>query len=147
MRTFDFAPLSRSSIGFDRVFDLLNNAQMLENSGYPPYDIVRTGEDSYRIAIALARVQPGRDRGYLAAKSANGEGAEIRRGRSITSFIEEYPRALSPAALISKITSKSKRPITKMAFFEIDLVRRIPEAMKPRRIDISSSSPKKSLAA
>ena len=44
MRTFDFTPFSRSSIGFDHLFDLLNNPQLAEDQGgYPPYDIVRTG--------------------------------------------------------------------------------------------------------
>ena len=53
MRTYDFAPLTRSSIGFDRLFDLINsNAQQLpgQEPGFPPYDITRTGDDSYRIA-------------------------------------------------------------------------------------------------
>jgi len=55
MRTFDFTPFSRSSIGFDHLFDLLNNPQLAEDQGgYPPYDIVRTGPDTYRIAIAVA---------------------------------------------------------------------------------------------
>src|SRR5215207_11526256 len=55
MRTFDFTPFSRSSIGFDHLFDLLNNPQVGEDQGaYPPYDIVRTGADTYRIAVAIA---------------------------------------------------------------------------------------------
>src|SRR3954463_3223180 len=52
---FDFAPLYRSSIGFDRVFNLLNNAQRLQAiDTWPPYDIVKTGEDGYRIQMAVA---------------------------------------------------------------------------------------------
>src|SRR3954467_537297 len=59
MRTYDFAPLWRSSIGFDRLFDLINDTQRLEaQDNYPPYDIVRTGEDSYRIALAVAGFAP-----------------------------------------------------------------------------------------
>ena len=51
MRTYDFAPLWRSSVGFDRLFDLLNDTQRLETQdNYPPYDIVRTGEETYRIS-------------------------------------------------------------------------------------------------
>jgi molecular chaperone IbpA len=58
-RTFDFTPLSRSSIGFDHLFDLLNNPQLTEDqSGYPPYDIIRTGQDTYRIAVAIAGFSP-----------------------------------------------------------------------------------------
>jgi molecular chaperone IbpA len=59
MRTFDFTPFSRSSIGFDHLFDLLNNPQLSEDQGgYPPYNIVRTGPDTYRIAIAIAGFTP-----------------------------------------------------------------------------------------
>jgi hypothetical protein len=60
MRTYDFTPLWRSSIGFDRVFDLLNNnSSLLEGQGdWPPYDIARTGEDTYRITLALAGFSP-----------------------------------------------------------------------------------------
>ena len=59
MRTYDFAPLWRSSIGFDRVFDLINDTQRLDSQdNYPPYDIVRTGEDSYRISLAVAGFSP-----------------------------------------------------------------------------------------
>src|SRR4051795_13429108 len=59
MRTFDFTPFSRSSIGFDHLFDLLNNPQLTEEQGgYPPYDIVRTGPDTYRIAVAIAGFTP-----------------------------------------------------------------------------------------
>jgi Hsp20/alpha crystallin family len=59
MRTYDFAPLWRSTVGFDRLFDLLNNTQMLEGQdNYPPYDIMRTGEDTYRISLAVAGFSP-----------------------------------------------------------------------------------------
>ena len=54
MRTNDFAPFWRSSIGFDRLFDLMNSAQLPDNDGYPPYDILRLGDDAYRITLALA---------------------------------------------------------------------------------------------
>src|SRR5687767_3578589 len=61
MRTYDFAPLTRSSIGFDRLFDLINtNAQRTtsQEPGFPPYDITRTGDDSYRITLAVAGYSP-----------------------------------------------------------------------------------------
>jgi len=54
--TYDFTPFFRSSIGFDRVFDLLGDAEPSES--WPPYDIVRTGEDGYRIAMAVAGFGP-----------------------------------------------------------------------------------------
>jgi len=60
MRTFfDFAPLSRSTIGFDRLFDLLNtNSEIEGQPEHPPYDITRSGEDTYRITLALAGFMP-----------------------------------------------------------------------------------------
>src|SRR5438477_4368867 len=59
MRTYDFAPLWRSSVGFDRLFDLINDTQRLDGQdNYPPYDIVRMGEDTYRISLALAGFSP-----------------------------------------------------------------------------------------
>ena len=59
MRTYDFAPLWRSSVGFDRLFDLINDTQRLDaQDNYPPYDIVRIGENAYRISVALAGFSP-----------------------------------------------------------------------------------------
>lgn len=61
MRTYDLTPLWRSSIGFDRVFDLLNNPRILEGQAdWPPYDIARTGEDTYRVTLALQGSRPTR---------------------------------------------------------------------------------------
>src|SRR5712671_4129278 len=59
MRTYDFAPLWRSSVGFDRLFDLINDTQRLDaQDNYPPYDILRTGDNAYRISLALAGFSP-----------------------------------------------------------------------------------------
>ena len=59
MRTFDPTPLSRSTIGFDRLFDLLDqSARLTTEDGYPPYNIERAGEDRYRISLALAGFTP-----------------------------------------------------------------------------------------
>ena len=56
--TYDFSPLFRSSIGFDRIFDLLENAARLPQADWPPYDIVKAGEDRYAIAMAVAGFSP-----------------------------------------------------------------------------------------
>jgi molecular chaperone IbpA len=72
MRTYDFAPLWRSSVGFDRLFDLINDTQRLDaQDNYPPYDIVRTGENAYRICVALAGFSPDEISSYGAAEQAN----------------------------------------------------------------------------
>ena len=58
MRTYDFSPLWRSTVGFERLFDLINNEAPNIQDTYPPYDIVRTGEESYRITLAVAGFTP-----------------------------------------------------------------------------------------
>src|SRR5215210_1215262 len=58
MRNYDFTPLWRSSIGFDRLFDLINSQTPENQDSYPPYDIVRVGEDRYRISLAIAGFAP-----------------------------------------------------------------------------------------
>src|ERR1700761_5755731 len=58
MRTYDFTPFSRSAIGFDRLFDLLNAQSQESAEHFPPYDIVRTGEDTFRISLAVAGFSP-----------------------------------------------------------------------------------------
>jgi len=146
MRTFDFAPLSRSSIGFDRVFDLLNNAQLVEDSGYPPYDIVRTGEDSYRIAIALAgfnsdeiAVTTQQNLLTVEGRKSDDEGHNfLHRGISSRAFTRRFN--LEDHVEVEKADFQN-------GLLQIDLVRRIPEAKKPRRIEIGGSGTKKSLAA
>ena len=58
MRTYDFSPLWRSTIGFDRLFDLAESAQRATEDNYPPYNIERLGEDSYQISLAVAGFSP-----------------------------------------------------------------------------------------
>ena len=58
MRNFDFTPLWRSTIGFDRIFDLLDETQRTVEEHYPPYNIERLGEDHYQISLALAGFSP-----------------------------------------------------------------------------------------
>jgi molecular chaperone IbpA len=97
MRSFDFAPYYRSTVGFDRLFSMLDQVGGVEASApsYPPYNIARTGENDYRISVAVA--------GFTDAVQV--KGASLENG-----------------------------------LLHIDLVREIPEAMKPRAIPIASSS-------
>jgi molecular chaperone IbpA len=140
MRTnFDFAPFYRSSIGFDRVFDLLENAnrgQMVDN--WPPYDIAKTGDDSYRITMAVA----GFSQDELAIstqpnllvvtgeKTADAGGEYLHRGIASRSFSRRFELAdhvkVARANLVNGLLT-------------IDLQREIPEEMKPRRIEIRST--------
>lgn len=153
MRTFDFAPLWRSTIGFDRVFDLLNETQRVDvQDNYPPYDVLRTGEDSYRIALAVAGFAP--------------EDITITAQQNKLTIAGRKPEAISTAANHETLyRGISARPFERNfnlddhvevqgASFEngllqVDLVRRIPEAMKPRKIQINTvgNQPKLKAAA
>jgi molecular chaperone IbpA len=139
MRTaFDFSPFYRSSIGFDRVFNLLENANRVTSlDNWPPYDIARTGDDAYRISMAVA----GFDQSQLSItqqpnllivsgeKSAEDNGEYLHRGIAGRDFERRFELAdhvkVTGAALENGLLT-------------IDLKREIPEAMKPRRIEIGS---------
>jgi molecular chaperone IbpA len=141
MRTFDFTPFSRSSIGFDHLFDLLNNPQLSEDQGgYPPYDIIRTGPDSYRIAIAIAGFSPNEitvttQQNLLTVegqKANDGDRQYLHRGISARAFTRRFN--LEDHVEVEQANYDN-------GLLQIDLVRRIPEAMKPRKVVIGSSSP------
>ena len=140
MRTsFDFSPLYRSSIGFDRVFDLLENASRVQTiDNWPPYDIAKTGDDTYRISMAVAGF--GQEELNISAqpnllivtgeRSAEASGEFLHRGIANRAFTRRFELAdhvkVKGASLVNGLLN-------------IDLEREIPEAMKPRRIAIAAS--------
>ena len=140
MRTsFDFSPFYRSSIGFDRVFDLLESAprgQAIDN--WPPYDIAKTGDDTYRITMAVAgfvqeELEISAQPNLLivtAQKRAEARGEYLHRGIAARSFTRRFELAdhvkVTGATLVNGLLT-------------IELQREVPEAMKPRRIAISSA--------
>jgi molecular chaperone IbpA len=138
MRTFDFSPLWRSSVGFDRLFDLLNDAQRLDTQdGFPPYDIVRTGDETYRISLAVAGFSP-KDITITAQqnlltvageKPENGAHEYIYQGISARSFERRF-------SLEDHVEVKSAS--YEDGLLKIELVRNLPEAMRPRRIEIDT---------
>jgi molecular chaperone IbpA len=138
MRTYDFSPLWRSSVGFDRVFDLLNNnSRLLEGQGdWPPYDIARTGEDTYRITLALAGFSPEeisitaqQNLLTVAGKKAEAPSHEfLHQGIAARPF--EHNFSLEDHVEVDGASFEN-------GLLQVDLVRRIPEAMKPRPIAIS----------
>jgi molecular chaperone IbpA len=136
----DFAPLYRSSIGFDRVFNLLNNAQRLQAiDTWPPYDIVKTGDDTYRIEMAVAGFAQAdldltQERNVLVVKGQKTEakdGEYLHRGIAGRSFERKFELAdhvrVEDASLIDGL-------------LRVSLKREIPEAMKPRKIAIGNAS-------
>lgn len=145
MRTeLDFAPLYRSSIGFDRVFNLLNNTQRLNAiDTWPAYDIVKTGEDDYRITMAVAGFGDGdlditQERNVLFVKGGKAEephGEYLHRGIAGRSFERKFELADHV-----RVEGADLRH----GLLTISLKREVPEAMKPRKIEIdvaSSSEP------
>ncbi|MGO6904180.1 Hsp20 family protein, partial [Rhizobium ruizarguesonis] len=131
---FDFAPLYRSSIGFDRVFNLLNNAQRLQAvDTWPPYDIVKTGENEYRIQMALAGfaetdLDISQERNVLIVKGQKAEekdGEYLHRGIAGRAFERRFELADHVRVENASLTN---------GLLSIQLKREIPEEMKPRRI-------------
>jgi molecular chaperone IbpA len=150
MRNFDFTPLSRSSIGFDHLFDLLNSPQLSEDQGgYPPYDIVRTGPDIYRIAIAIAGFNPDE------VTVTSQQNLLTVEGQKANEDDRHYlHRGISARAFARRFNLEDHVEVERANYdnglLQIDLVRKIPEAMKPRKIEIGSDNPSakpKSLSA
>ena len=147
---FDFSPFRRSTVGFDRLFDMLENSsagQAQEN--YPPFDLVKLGDNDYRIELAVAGFKPDEiditaQQNVLIVSGRKGEESEqegndyIYRGIATRSFERRF-------ALADHIQVRGAN--LKDGLLAIDLVREIPEAMKPRKIDIGGSQKKVGNAA
>jgi len=140
MRTFDFSPLYRSTVGFDRVFDMLDSASRVEPpNNWPPYNIERTGEDQYRITMAVAGFGPdeinitaqGNALLVTGQKKPDEEGVQfLHRGIASRAFKQSFDLADHLKVVAANLEN---------GLLVIELVREIPEAMKPRRIEIRSS--------
>jgi len=142
MRGYDFTPYRRSTVGFDRLFDFLESAGRAEQDNYPPFDIEKLGDDSYRITLAVAGFkqdeidivahqnlltitgrraeQKGRDGSYLHMGIAN---RAFERRFELADFVHVTGADLADGLLT------------------IELAREIPEAMKPRKIGIGGVAP------
>jgi molecular chaperone IbpA len=138
MRTnLNFSPLFRSTIGFDRVFDLLENASRAQSfESWPPYDIVRTSEDSYRITMAVAGFSESElaithqpNLLIVAGNKAETEGEYLHRGIAGTSFERRFELADHVKVAHADLRN---------GLLTILLVREVPEEMKPRKISIKA---------
>ncbi|MEG3085959.1 Hsp20 family protein [Sphingomonas sp. PB4P5] len=139
MRTnFDFTPYRRSTVGFDRLFDLLEaNTRAETVDGYPPFDIERESEDSYRITLAVAGFSP--DDIEIVAQSnqltisgrkpePQDDGRFVHRGIATRAFERRFQ--LADFVQVQQASFDN-------GLLRIALKREVPEAMKPRRIDIN----------
>lgn len=141
MRSFDLAPLYRATVGFDRIADLMDRALSADvaQPTYPPYNIEKTADDSYRISIAVAGFTPEelsvevKDGAlHVAARKSvdDGEKTYLHRGIATRAFERRF--ALADHVRVTGATHEH-------GMLHVDLVRETPEALKPRRIEIARS--------
>lgn len=139
----DFSPYRRSLIGFDHLFDLLENASTFDVDGYPPYDVEQQGEDAYRIRLAVAGftasdIDVTTQENVLIVSGRKQDKAEDRkylhRGIAAGQFERRFQLAdhvqVTGANLVDGL-------------LEIELKREVPEAAKPKKIAIGQAEPKR----
>jgi molecular chaperone IbpA len=140
MRNCDLSPLWRSSVGFDRVFDLIDDSLRLAGEdNYPPYNIERTGEDQYQISLALAGFTPEEIAITAEQNVLTVEGRKAEKGdhQYLYQGISARPfrRTFNLAEYV-----QVKGALFEQGLLRIELAREVPEAMKPRKIAIASES-------
>ncbi len=141
MRTnFDFTPYRRSTVGFDRLFDLLESTARAESEPYPPFDIEQDGDDRYRITLAVAGFRPeeidivaqNNQLTVSGRKPEEADGARfLHRGIATRAFERRFQ--LADFVVVQDADFDN-------GLLRISLKREIPEAMKPRRITINGAS-------
>jgi molecular chaperone IbpA len=143
MDRFDFSPLFRSTIGFDRLTRLVDAATRVDNSAlaYPPYNIEKTGEDAYRLTMAVAGFSPDelditvQENTLVVTGKAKKEEAESRylhRGIARRAFERGFSLADHIKVVGASFTN---------GMLHVDLAREVPEAAKPRKVEIGTAQP------
>ena len=141
MRSYDFAPLHRASIGFDQIADLMDRVMTKEapQPSYPPYNIEKTADDAYRISIAVAGFSDAdlgvevKENALIVTANKAGSGEDktyLHRGIATRAFERRFHLADHV-----RVTGASHVD----GMLHIDLQREVPEALKPRRIEIAST--------
>ena len=149
MRSFDFAPLYRATIGFDQIANMMDRVSTNDTgqSSYPPYNIEKTAEDGYCISIAVAGfaeadlgIEVKENTLHVSARKPEtfGEKTYLHRGIATRAFDRQFH-------LADHVRATGASHVDGM--LHIDLVREVPEALKPRRIEIQSKAPSKAEAA
>ena len=143
MRTYDLTPFYRSTVGFDRFFNLLDQVTSDGSPGYPPYNIERTGENAYRISVAVSGFSQGElsivakentltIKGEKQAKTQNNGGDVLYQGIAARAFERVFQLADHVHVKGASLDN---------GLLHVDLVREIPEAKKPRHIPIGKAQP------
>lgn len=143
MRAYDFAPLYRSTVGFDRLASMVDRAMSVDvnTNGYPPYNIEKIDENDYRISVAVAgfsddelSIEMRDGQLVISAKKADAEDTSevtyLHRGIAARSFEKRFHLADHVRAVGAK---------TENGILHVELVREVPEALKPRRIEIADA--------
>lgn len=145
MRTYDFAPLFRSSVGFDHMARVLDSLSASEAApAYPPYNIEKTGEDQYRITMAVAgfgekdiEIRTQDNKLVIAGRIEKGNETEERtflhRGIAERAFERQFSLADHVKVVAASLEN---------GLLHVDLAREVPEAMKPRTIEINAANGK-----
>ncbi|NIZ13989.1 Hsp20 family protein [Phaeobacter sp. HF9A] len=142
MRTFDFAPLHRATVGFDQIADLMDRVMSsdIQQPSYPPYNIEKTADDAYRISIAVAgfsedelNVEVKAHALVVSARKGEETGDRTYLHRGIATRAFERRFTLADHVRVEGASHAD-------GMLHIDLVREVPEALKPRRIEIASAS-------
>lgn len=138
---FDFSPYRRSTVGFDRLFDYLENAARSEQDNYPPFDIEKLADDQYRITLAVAGFKQNEiditaRQNLLVITGRKGD-SRNRDGNYLHVGIatRAFERRFELADFVRPVNAELRDGL-----LSIELVREIPEAMKPRKIDINGGS-------
>lgn len=143
MSRFDFTPYRRNTVGFDRLFDVLENAAR-QNSGdnYPPFNIERRGDDEYRITLAVAGFKPGdlditAQQNLLTVKGIRPDDEQEGDFLHVGIAQRGFERRFELADFVRVDDAKLEDGL-----LVIDLLREVPEAMKPKKITIGGDRPK-----
>ena len=140
MRTYDLSPLYRSTVGFDRLTSIMDNVLSSDNaqSGYPPYNIEKLDENSYRVSVAVAgfaesdlTIEARDGQLVISGKKADEskEGEYLHRGIATRAFEKRFQMADHVRATTASIEN---------GLLHVELVREVPEALKPRKIEITT---------
>lgn len=136
MRTFDFSPLFRTTVGFDRLFEMLDSGARPD---WPPYNIEKKGDDQYRISMAIAGFTPNEielvQQGNTLFVTGKKQAEEIRheflhQGLALRNFKQTFNLADHVKVVAANVEN---------GLLTVDLVREVPEQLKPRRIDIGGA--------
>jgi len=148
MRTYDFSPLYRSTIGFDRLFDMLGQAARVTpmTPNWPPYNVEKVADDQYRITMAVAGFSPdeieltqhGNALTVAGTKAAEPDGAQVlHRGIATRAFEQSFEVADHVKVVGASLDN---------GLLTVELKREVPEELKPRRIEIATGTGRQAIA-